>query len=759
MPISQLGAVNISAVNVPDVYVQIVLPQFLFAGVSTNKGGFVGTASWGPVNAAQPFATYTQYGTVFGPTVVRTYDMGAHVSLASMQGGAGAYYGVRITDGTDTAASGVINATGAVAASGNIVFSAQPTASSLLTLGGTVWTFVSALTTGNQILIGASLSATLTNAVATLQASTDTNTVKFTYSANATTLYLMAATTGTSGNTLTIVAGLSPATNGTTSGATLSGGTAAVLGVTFTGKWTGSLGNSISVALGQGSQNLLATAASGTINFLSNPTAATTITLNGTAWSFVASGPTGTQILIGSTLASTLANVITTLQMSSDVNTSKIKFAINTITNQLTLTAKGAGTGGNALTIATNVTGATTSGATLSGGTAAGTSYRLTVSIPGQYPEVFDNIGAGLSGNALWTALANAINNGTSSQRGPSNIVIASVGAATATPVLTSVTLASGTDGVATINSSLLIGYDVLPQRTGMYALRGTGVAQADLCDLSDTTTFSTQVAFGLDIGCYMVATTAAGDTITNAVSELGNAGIDSFTIKVMFGDWVYWNDTYNQVPYRMTSPQGPVMGMLCNLSPQNSTLNRQLQGLVGTQKSITAIQYSSSDLQLLGSSQMDVIANPEPGGAYFACRFGKNASSNPTIFGDEYTKVTYFLAKSILVIGGKFVGQTQTYSERNAAKTALLQFLWFQWFNGIIGYPDVPAPNASTLPAAAQMPYQVVLDGSNNNQTTVALGYQYAYIKVVYLGIVRYFIIDLEGGASVSISTTPPLQ
>ena len=50
-------------------------------------------------------------------------------------------------------------------------------------------------------------------------------------------------------------------------------------------------------------------------------------------------------------------------------------------------------------------------------------------------------------------------------------------------------------------------------------------------------------------------------------------------------------------------------------------------------------------------------------------------------------------------------------------------------------------------------------MDTTNNSQSTAALGYQFAYVKCVYLGIVRYFVINLQGGSSVnvSISTTPP--
>lgn len=622
MPISQLGQVNISALNVPDTYVQIVPPQFLFSGVSTNKGGFVGTACWGPVNAPQPFANYSQYATIFGPTVNRLYDMGGHVFLASAQGGAGSLYGVRVTDGTDLAAS------------------------------------------------------------------------------------------------------------------------ATITGIVATAKWTGTLGNQIGVTLSQGSQSLAASFASGTASFTTNPTAAQTLAIAGTTITFVASGPSGNQVLIGANLATTLSSLMAFLQGSSDANLVKCRYGLSGST--LAVAAKVAGTAGNALALATTVTGATVSGSTLSGGAAAQPSVKATVSIPGQYPEQFDNIGAGLSGTALWTAIANAINNGVSTSRGPSQIIQATTNASAAAVPFGTSTLSGGSDGVTSITSTTLLGVDTLP-RSGMYALRGTGVAQAILCDCADTTTFSTQTALGLDIGCYMIGTTAAGDTIANAVSELANAGIDTFTMKVMFGDWLYFIDTTNNVPMRLISPQGAVLGVLCNLSPQNSSLNKPIQGIVGTQKSLTGIPYSSSDLQVLGQAQMDVVALPEPGGNYFGCRFGKNCSSNQVIFGDEYTRVTYFLAKSLLVIGGAYIGQTQTANERLRAKTSITAFLDQQVRNGIIGTPD------------GSQAYQVILDNTNNSQQSVALGYQYAYVKVIYLGIVRYFIFNLEGGASVVISNTPP--
>ena len=89
-------------------------------------------------------------------------------------------------------------------ATGSIIFASNPAAGQTITLDGTTWTFVTALTTGNQLLIGATLAATLTGAVTTLQASNDPHTQNFRFSATATALVLTAAIDGPAGNSLTL---------------------------------------------------------------------------------------------------------------------------------------------------------------------------------------------------------------------------------------------------------------------------------------------------------------------------------------------------------------------------------------------------------------------------------------------------------------------------------------------------------------------------------------------------------------------------
>jgi hypothetical protein len=107
---------------------------------------------------------------------------------------------------------------------GSITLSGQPSAADTITLNGTVVTFVTSLTTGNQVLIGASAAATLTNLRTFLAASADTQLVLFSYNSDGVSkIYLEAVAPGVGGNSLTLA---KSGTNIVISGATLTGGTA-----------------------------------------------------------------------------------------------------------------------------------------------------------------------------------------------------------------------------------------------------------------------------------------------------------------------------------------------------------------------------------------------------------------------------------------------------------------------------------------------------------------------------------------------------
>lgn len=103
--------------------------------------------------------------------------------------------------------------------------------------------------------------------------------------------------------------------------------------------------------------------ATGTVTFSTNPVAGNSVTIGGTAFSFVATAPTTpTQVQIGATATVTAQGF---LQV---VNASSVPVVASGATTVITLTAIAVGVSGNSITLA--ATGPTVSGATLTGGAA-----------------------------------------------------------------------------------------------------------------------------------------------------------------------------------------------------------------------------------------------------------------------------------------------------------------------------------------------------------------------------------------------------
>lgn len=396
-------------------------------------------------------------------------------------------------------------------------------------------------------------------------------------------------------------------------------------------------------------------------------------------------------------------------------------------TNCLTLTSRHTGSFGNATR------------ARIEPGSAVGTS-RVTIFLPqaGILPEVFDNIAG--SGATLWANMAAAINNGQSGLRGRSEIVVATAGVGTTAPLAATHALTGGTDGAANVTATMMMGQDTQPRR-GMYALRGTAASVAVLADVDDPTTWANQIAYGRSEGTYMIVVGPAGDTISAAVSAKQAAGADDQNIKVLHGDWLYWNDTVSARPSRMVSPQHFMAGLMANLAPHLGTLNKPIYGVVGSQRNAVNAPYSQAELTELGRAGIDVITNPVPGGHYWAPRFGRNASSMAAVRGDNHTRMTNYIAATINGGMGRYVGRLHTPDARREAKVTLDSFFGGMRQQGMIGN------------AEGTTPWQVQIDGANNPPTRVALGYMQADVKVQYLSVIEYLVVNVEGGQSVEIT------
>lgn len=397
-----------------------------------------------------------------------------------------------------------------------------------------------------------------------------------------------------------------------------------------------------------------------------------------------------------------------------------------TVTAQgLTATSRYTGTLGNSIRVL------------LENGAAAGT-YRVTVAMPGRASETFDNLAKGLTGNAIWVAIAQAINQGVAGQIGPSEIIVATAGASiTAPTVPATFVLTGGTDGAGGVGATQLIGADT-GTRTGMYALRGSGASVGVLVDCDTTTTWSEQASFALSEGIYMIVAGPAGDTVSAAITAKQNAGIDSYGIKVLHGDWVYWNDPVNGVT-RIVSPQGFSAGLLAALSPEQSTLNKPMFGIVATQRTFSKRRYSAAELASLGGAGIDVITNPLPRGNVFGARIGRNSSTDARLRGDNYTRMTNYIAYTLNARMGLFIGELQSVRDgagtlRNRARAAL------------------DSLGQAMLDAGMLDEFQTILDKSNNPDNQVALGNMRADFKARYLSVVERFFINVEGGQSVQV-------
>lgn len=112
--------------------------------------------------------------------------------------------------------------------------------------------------------------------------------------------------------------------------------------------------------------------AEGSFTLPAQPTADTTIVVNGVTFTFKASGATGAQVNLGSTLADTMENLATVLNASVDTAVDDATYRLNAKRDTLLIRAVALGTGGNAFTLANGTSNAVRSAATLTGGSASG---------------------------------------------------------------------------------------------------------------------------------------------------------------------------------------------------------------------------------------------------------------------------------------------------------------------------------------------------------------------------------------------------
>jgi uncharacterized protein len=371
-------------------------------------------------------------------------------------------------------------------------------------------------------------------------------------------------------------------------------------------------------------------------------------------------------------------------------------------------------------------------------------SFMAIVEFPGRPPEIFNNITG--SGNALWLAMAAAINNGNNT-RGPSSYVTASAGAGTTAPTLTSYTLTGGTDGTATITDTVLMGQDTIP-RKGMYALRRTGMDGFALCDHSTYSNLAAMDVFALSENAFVAYGDVSGQTIAQGITNLGTAAVDDFPTWFIVGDYPTFYDSANQTS-RLVNPAAIALGIAGNLSPEQTPLNKQLRGVTATSKTQASGTYSDAELMTAETGRVDLIVGPPttPGGNYFTFITGRNASSNTAANGVNYTRLTFYLARSLQSkAAGSIVGRMQSIQANDRTRSDAKALV--DGFLGSLLDPSVGSNGNGIIDAFA-----TVCDLTNNPPILQARGFLFLYAAVRYLNEVRYFVIKLAGGGNVTVT------
>lgn len=658
MPIYQAGQLNLAGQLPPGAYVQVVAPPPVVQGIATNGLGMVGVASWGPVNSAYGVGSPQIAGLSLGPVTNRTHDLATAMAIAFGMGQTN-NVAVRVTDGTDTAATSAIK---------------DGSATTGVTLTG--------FYTG---IVGNTLQATMSN-----------GTKPATYKC---TVALPGYLSEIYDN---LGVGVIP---GTTTPGT---GYTSVPALTMSApQAAGGLQAVAQATLKVLSANVTGGGASGGTGYVTNDT----ITLaNGVVLTVTASAGVITSLAV--TNAGSLGGGAAPTAGNTQIQTSGVG------TGAIINLVWGLGSP-NVLVPGTGYTSAT---GTLTGG--GGT--------PGTY-----TFGVG-----CWTNLVNAVNSGQSGVRGPSQLVIATIGTSAAAPALATYAFTGGTDGAAGVTDATLVGTNSTPP-TGMYALQNASVLTMNLVDHSTSTQWNTMAAFGILYGIFGVGQAPSGTNVANTASSLATAGVDNYSFKTLVGDWVEWQDTVNNAQ-RQLGPATFWAPMRANMAPNQSTLNKPVNGLIGTQRSMQNLLYADSEALAATQGRVDYLANPSSGGNYFGFQTDMNCSTYAATNSEAYTSMTNFLALTLASNFGWVVGNPQTTDLRQEVNDAITGFLMNLWQNlKYIGNVNAPT----------QVPFSVQTNAANNPSSQVATGLMQTLVKVTYLSIVRVFVISLQGGGTVQVT------
>jgi Bacteriophage tail sheath protein len=397
-----------------------------------------------------------------------------------------------------------------------------------------------------------------------------------------------------------------------------------------------------------------------------------------------------------------------------------------------TLTALYTGSMGNSIQVA------------IYAGSLANTASVKLIGFTGAQVEVYPNLPAPTISGAFWTALESALANGVSGVRGPSQLARFTPASSVTSPAIGTFALAGGTDGRTSVTTAQLTGQNATFPYTGAYALQALvpAVTAFWIVGLSDNTAYANMAALAQSMSAAFAITFPTGTATSVAVTDLAGYALSSNYDVFAFKDWIYFQDTANNVT-RLVPPFAVAMGRILTLSPSVSPLNKPAYGIVGTERNnpLSGVNtpYSYPELSQLQAAGIMVIGNPSPGGNYFGFLTGVNVCSNTVQSPVEWTRTTNYLAGWISKNSGQFIGQNQSPLPDDPLRASVRAT-----FNSGIGILI-----GGGIVAAGS----IQCDSSNNTEPTVAAHQLYAYFVFTYLSSVWYFVAQITGGTTVVTS------
>jgi len=386
------------------------------------------------------------------------------------------------------------------------------------------------------------------------------------------------------------------------------------------------------------------------------------------------------------------------------------------------LTARCVGTAGNAITV------------NFAAGTVTNTVNVKIFAFDGADSEIYENLPSAGAG-VFWASLKQAVNFG-NTLRPPSKLVrfVDGVDVATAiTPALGTFDLTGGLSGRSGIDSADLLGSDSSVPKTGAYSLRSQDPSPSVvvLCGNYDNTIYSSLKTLAESEGWIQLLDFSAGTSSATAKANKKTYAVDSFNVGYCWNQ-TYIYDSVNGLT-RLLPASYTIGGRIVSLQPQESCGNKEVFGIVGTERndpSTGDVPFSESEEGDLEQSGILFIKRGIPRNAnIFGIKHGMSSLTGFNTSNLAHTRIITFLFKTVESAVGQFVEEIQTTDvddqTRLGVETAVNSVLIEAQKNRLVDQ------------------FKVQCDLDNNSPATIAAGQLNYKTEIRPIGHARFIIWD----------------